>query len=334
MPGESVLISGFSDEVAPDKTMEQQFSVMAALGLRYVSMRFVDCGNGIKNVLQLEKREQKILKGRLADFGLRVSSIGSPIGKVKIADVDDGTRNRFVPFDQYLRDDVARAIEAARELDSKLIRGFSFYHPRGSDLEKWIGQSIDQLGQIAALCDENGLTFGVEVEANLIGQTGQILQRIHKQVNSRALLLIFDGGNLVTQGFSEKQIMEQFIDMLPGLGWMHIKDHVSDERPTTASEYVDEEVLNQFVPADRGATGHVLIFNELKRHLTEIGKRLHDREIDGFFVDLEPHLRGGGQFGGYSGADGMGIALRALCRLLESAKIEFELRSWPTTGLS
>ena len=332
MPGDSVLLSGFSDEAAPDKTMEQQFSVMAALGLQYVSMRFVECGNGIKNVLDLDRRERAVLKKRLADFGLRVSSIGSPIGKIKISDVDDGTQNRFVSFDKYLQDDVVRAIDSASELESKLIRGFSFYHPRGSEVDQWIGQSIDQIGQIAARCDRSGLTFGLEVEANLIGHTGQILQRIHEQVNSPALVLIFDGGNLVTQGFSPMQIMEQFHAMLPGLGWMHVKDYCGSGI-TQSGEFVDEEALNRFVPADQGAAGHVTILNELKQHLNAINRRLRGRNVDGFFVDLEPHLRGGGQFGGYSGPDGMGIAMRSLCRLLESANIDYELRHWPTAGL-
>ena len=46
------------------------------------------------------------------------------------------------------------------------------------------------------------------------------------------------------------------------------------------------------------------------------------------FLDLEPHVRGGGQFGGTSGPDGMGIALRSLCRVLDTAKIAYHLRDF------
>jgi hypothetical protein len=46
------------------------------------------------------------------------------------------------------------------------------------------------------------------------------------------------------------------------------------------------------------------------------------------FVDLEPHLKGGGQFGGYSGPDGMGVALRALCKTLHFAGIGYHLRDF------
>ena len=50
--------------------------------------------------------------------------------------------------------------------------------------------------------------------------------------------------------------------------------------------------------------------------------------IPGVFLDLEPHVRGGGQFGGTSGPDGMGIALRSLCRVLDTAKVAYHLRDF------
>ena len=37
---------------------------------------------------------------------------------------------------------------------------------------------------------------------------------------------------------------------------------------------------------------------------------------------------GGGQFGGFSGPDGMGVALRSLCRALDYAEIDYHLRDF------
>ncbi|MDG2013840.1 MAG: TIM barrel protein [Pirellulaceae bacterium] len=324
-----ILLSGFADEAAPEKTTDQQFSAMAALGLEYLSIRFVDIGkgHGVQNVLEFSPQELQLIRKQLEHYGLKIASIGSPIGKVKIADVDDGTQNRYVPFDQYMAEDVRQAIEVAEVLQTRLIRGFSFYHPRDSNHQDWLNPAIDQLAQIVEACGNHGLTFGLEVEANLIGHHGSVLAEIHRQVNHPALVLIFDGANLVTQGFSEVEIHHQFCEMLPGLGWMHIKDYLSAEtsRPQPG-EYVDEESLNRFVPCDRGSTGHAGIFQELARHLPTIKQRLAARDIPGFFLDLEPHLRGGGQFGGYSGPDGMGIALRSLCDVLTQCGIGFELK--------
>jgi hypothetical protein len=52
------------------------------------------------------------------------------------------------------------------------------------------------------------------------------------------------------------------------------------------------------------------------------------RGVDGVFLDLEPHVKGGGQFGGFSGPDGFGVALRGLCRVLDYVGIPYDLRSF------
>ena len=53
--------------------------------------------------------------------------------------------------------------------------------------------------------------------------------------------------------------------------------------------------------------------------------QLRQRGIPGFFLDLEPHVKGGGQFGGFSGPDGFGVALRGLCRVLDDVGIGYHL---------
>src|SRR6185295_2947050 len=127
-----VVLSGFGDEAANNKTAVEQFSAMSAAGLQYYSLRFVDVGEGVKNVMKLTKSEITKLRHIEDEYGMNVASIGSPIGKVKLRDVDDGTSNQFVPFDRYL-EEVNRACELAHTFETKLIRGFSFYPPKGED---------------------------------------------------------------------------------------------------------------------------------------------------------------------------------------------------------
>ena len=105
--------------------------------------------------------------------------------------------------------------------------------------------------------------------------------------------------------------------MKPGLGWVHIKDYrkVSGK---ARGKHVEEDALANFVPADIGAGGHDKILADLHDACCRrLSKKLEQRGIPGVFLDLEPHVRGGGQFGGTSGPDGMGIALRGLCRVLD-----------------
>ena len=56
--------------------------------------------------------------------------------------------------------------------------------------------------------------------------------------------------------------------------------------------------------------------------------RARSSHLAGVFLDLEPHVRGGGQFGGTSGPDGMGIALRSLCGLLDKTSVKYHLRDF------
>jgi sugar phosphate isomerase/epimerase len=323
----SVILSGFADEAANQKTAEQQFAAFAAIGLQYYSLRFIDAGQGIKNVMQLTKSEITKIRHLEDEYELNVATLGSPIGKVKLLDQEDGTKNRYVPFKKYLADEVKKACELAHAFETKLIRGFSFYHPKGTDPRPHLPQAIDQLGKIAETCHRSDLTFGLELEANLVGQTGELLAEIHRQVDHPALVTIFDGANISTQGYSPGECFEQYEKMKKGLGWMHIKDYRHPHR-LQRTTHVDEEALKHFVPCDRGDSGHELILRDFKELIPTIEKRLKRRGVPGVFLDLEPHVKGGGQFGGFSGPDGMGVALRALCKVLDYVGIGYHLRDF------
>ncbi len=319
-----VILSGFADEAANQKQATQQYAALAAVGLEYYSIRFIDVGDGIKNAMDLSKAELKQVVKLQAEYGLKVATLGSPIGKVKLLDVDDGTNNKYVPFKQYLAKDVAHACEVANTLGTKLLRGFSFYHPKGTAPEDHLSQVVDQLGKIADKCAAEGVVFGLEVEANLVGQNGRLLASIHSQVKHPSLVLIFDGANLVCQGMTPDDVFAQYLAMKPGLGWIHVKDY-RHEKASERLQHIDEASLKNFVPADIGDTGHEAIFRDLATELPKIEKRMKKLGAPGVVFDLEPHVKGGGQFGGFSGPDGFGVALRGLCKVLDYIGIGYHL---------
>jgi sugar phosphate isomerase/epimerase len=322
-----ILLSALADEAAFDLSAVEQFAALAAIGLEYYSIRHIDVGSGIKNVMNLTKKDIQRVRHLEDRYGLNVASIASPIGKVKLIKKEDGTNNKYIPFKQYLKKDVQKVCDLAHAFETKLIRGFSFYHPRGENPSNYLEQATDQIGQIAEACHRSDLTFGLEVEANLVGQTGQLLAEIHRRVNHPALVLVFDAANLIVQGYSTADVYKEWEAMKPGLGWIHIKDYRRVSR-SVRGRHVEEDTLANFVPADLGVGGHVKIMRDLKTMLPTLTKKLKRRGIPGVFVDLEPHVRGGGQFGGTSGPDGMGIALRGLCGVLDKAKVPYHLRDF------
>ena len=78
---EHILISGFADEISPD--FDEQLRVVTSLGMEYISLRTAD-GKGIADYTA-EEVEEKLLP-RLREANLKVSSLGSPIGKINVDD--------------------------------------------------------------------------------------------------------------------------------------------------------------------------------------------------------------------------------------------------------
>ena len=324
----SIVLSAFADEAANHKTAVEQMAVLAGLGLRYYTPRFVDVtGEGtVEHVVDLSDDKLSQLSDIHAEYGMQVTSIGARIGKVKLLDVDDGTHNKYVPFDEYLETEVANTIQAAVALGARFIRGFSFYHPRGEDPQPYVDQAAERLVQIADACNQHGITFGLEVEANLIGQNGRMLAALASAANRPNLVCIFDGGNLSSQNLNWVEVFREYEAMRDWIGWAHIKDYKVDSSLEWTG-VVDEERLKNFVPASIGDSAHEQILRDLKEHLPALTARMQNLGAPGVFLELEPHLKGGGQFGGFSGPDGMGVAVRSLCSVLDYVGIDYPLRT-------
>src|SRR5256885_1524089 len=94
-------LSGFADEISPD--LEEQCSVLDQLGIRFIEFRSA-WGT---NVLDLDDSQLEQARKTLDQHGIATSSVGSPIGKVKIDD----------DFDEHLRR-FDRALEVAQRLEA------------------------------------------------------------------------------------------------------------------------------------------------------------------------------------------------------------------------
>ena len=132
----TVILSGFADEAANDKTAEQQFCSFAALGLQYYTIRFIDAGKGVKNVMALTKAEITTIRHLESKYGLNVSSLGSPIGKVKLLDKEDGSHNKFIPFDKYLLTTSPGNFISILSSDTTLVGEFNLMFQHEDDAAK------------------------------------------------------------------------------------------------------------------------------------------------------------------------------------------------------
>ena len=177
-----MLISAFSDEYTDGLT--EQCQALNNFGISYMEMRGV---NG-KNVSVLTKEEVKEAKKVLADYGIKVSSIGSPLGKIKL----DGDLSGHL-------ETAKRVFETANELGAKNIRIFSFYLPDGKTREECKGQVFDELEKLVCLAEENGVTLCHENEALIYGESPEKCLEIAEYFKGR-LKCVLDMGNFVLDG--------------------------------------------------------------------------------------------------------------------------------------
>ena len=220
-------ISAFSDEYADG--LVEQCSALSRLGIDYMEMRGVDG----KNVSVLTKEEVNNAKAVLSEYGIKVSAIGSPLGKIKL----DG--------DICAHTDTAkRVFETALELGAKNIRMFSFYLPAGKTREDCKGQVIFELEKLVTLANEYGVTLCHENEALIYGESPEKCLEILEYFGGD-LRCVFDMGNFVLDGYDPIAAYELLKDYIE---YFHIKDalYAGAIVPAGKGEAKIKEILDNY----------------------------------------------------------------------------------------
>ena len=237
-------ISGFADEIASDTTT--QFEVLNKLGIKFFEPRGIDG----KSISDLNDEEVTALKEKMEKYGIKVSSIGSPVGKIKLT---DDFEEHFEVF--------KRVVKTAKMLDTKFIRMFSFYH----DGDEWTDdertQVITQLKRLIAYAKENDVILLHENEKDIYGDIAPRCLDLMKELYCDNFKAVFDPANFVQSGQDTKEAYKMLNEYVV---YMHIKDALKKDGTVVPSGYGDGNV--EFVI-----------------------KSLFEKGYNGF-LSLEPHL--------------------------------------------
>src|SRR5579863_747937 len=136
----SVTLSGFADEISPDP--QAQLATLAAESISHLELRSA----WSVNVADFTAGQLAAFRAAVDEAGVRVSAIGSPIGKVPVG----------APLAPEL-DRLRRVADVAAELGTAIVRVFSFFIPAGDPPERHRGQVIDRMGALARIAEERGL---------------------------------------------------------------------------------------------------------------------------------------------------------------------------------
>jgi len=277
------IISAFADEIAAD--LKTQMDVLSEHGISYIEIRGV---NG-KNITEHSLDEAREIKRELDDRGFKISSIGSPIGKILITDDFKAHRDLFL-----------HTLELAHIMESKFIRMFSFYIPKGESADQYRSQVLERWHDFVNLAKGSGITLLHENEKDIYGEDALHCLDLLQSLNCDYVKAVFDPANFVQ---ADVETYPHAYELLKDyIAYMHIKDAVYSDHHVEPAGYGD---------------------GRLKDILTA----LHKADYDGF-LSLEPHLWG---FEGFekleleprwskyegSGPKLFSVAASALNRLLE-----------------
>ncbi len=238
-----LTLSAFSDEYAD--SLQQQCQALNGFGIEYMEMRGV---NG-KNVSTLSKEEVLEAKETLCNYGIKVSSIGSPLGKIKL--------DEDIPA--HL-DQAKRVFETANILGAKNIRMFSFYLPEGKTRQDCKEQVFDALSKLVDLSEEYGVTLCHENEALIYGESPDKCLELLEHFGGK-LKCVLDMGNFVLDGHNPMQAYKLLQNHIE---YFHIKDalYAGAIVPAGKGEAQIKEILD-----DYKANGKKDTFITLEPHL-------------------------------------------------------------------
>jgi sugar phosphate isomerase/epimerase len=287
-------ISGFSDEISSD--FNTQLEVVSKLGMNYISLRGID-GKNIGD-FSLEEIKETV-QPRLAQYGVSISSIGSPIGKIFIND-EEGFQKQKEMLDTLC--------QIANELECSYIRIFSFYIPKGENPDHYKNEVISKLKGFAELAQKYNVILVHENEKDIYGDIARRCYEILTEVNSPNFKGIFDFANFVQCG----EDTQSCYDLLRNeIVYIHIKDAVSTDSQNVVcgtGEGKIPELLSQFIRS--GYKG----FLTLEPHLV-LFDSLKDLELEDAKEVIKDNK-------GLDGAGGYKLQYEALLGILE--KIESE----------
>ncbi|MBQ7356846.1 MAG: sugar phosphate isomerase/epimerase [Clostridia bacterium] len=216
-------LCAFADEAST--VFSEQLAALKKHSIPYIELRGLDG----KNVSSLTPDEAREYKKQLDEAGIRVWSIGSPIGKMKLSD----------DFDAHL-EKLRATLEIAKIFDTHRIRMFSFYETEGRRDEVFAN-----LRRMVKLADDYGVVLYHENEKDIYGDIADRVLDI--RANVAGLRYIFDPANFLEVGQDIPDAQKKLINVTD---YFHIKDVIKETR--------------QLVPAGKGNGEIVKMLESIK----------------------------------------------------------------------
>lgn len=258
------IISAFADEIDP--SMSEQIRVLKECGIHHIELRGAD---GI-NVSEMTIDQAKKYKTELDRADIKVSSIGSPIGKIGIED-------DFAPHLEMFK----HVMKLARLFESPYVRMFSFFIDRNKNPDDFEKQVVDRWKEFLKVANEYPeITLLHENEKEIFGDVPKRCVRLLQDLNwPKNVQFAFDPANFVQ---CDVEVFPKAYHLMEdNIAYVHIKDALYKEQSVTPAGFGDGHVKDVL---------EALIYNNFHG-----------------FASIEPHLS---EFVGFSSLEKNGISIK------------------------
>lgn len=199
-------LCAFADEAGAETN--EQIKALNENDIPYLEVR----GVGNKNISQLTIPEAMELKRQLNSNGIRIWSIGSPLGKI-------GIKDDFAPHLDLFK----HILEIAHTTEAECIRLFSFYIPSGEDAVIYRDEVMERLSRFTETAKGSSVNLCHENEKGIYGDIAARCLEIHRHIPE--LYAVFDPANFIQVGQDTLKAWEL---LSPYVKYMHIKDALPD----------------------------------------------------------------------------------------------------------
>ena len=191
-------LAAITDEFSPD--LETAIRSMSELGMTGAELRMLFG----KNIIDLTDDEIEQAKQMIADRGMKIVSLASPLLKCVLPDAPPVDR-RFEQDSFNAKHTIAdqprlakRAFELAGRTGARIIRVFSYW--RTTDPEQCFDRIVEALGQLAEQAAAHDVTIGIENEHACNVATAAETARVLKAVSHPNLKVVWDPANARVAG--------------------------------------------------------------------------------------------------------------------------------------
>ena len=219
-----IALCAFADEA--DKMISNQIDALKGNNIKFLEIRGVD-GTNIADIT-LDKACE--LKTKFDESGIKVWSIGSPIGKCNINDDFSIELTRF-----------KHVLDVAEILEAENIRMFSFYGTNGAP--EYEEKVIERLKEFVTLAKEKNINLCHENEKDIYGEQAENCLAIHKAIPE--LKAVFDPANFVQANVDPIYAWNL---LSPYVKYCHVKDADIEGKNVVAGDGIGKigEILKNF----------------------------------------------------------------------------------------